>query len=652
MTETAPEILWRPDREQLESSNLTRFMKRLGWGAADTYDELWRWSVAHPAEFWTHLWEYAGVIAEGSCQPALEHGASMHETQWFPNAKLNYAENLLRERPRNSEALVFRAEGMFESRMTFGELCDRVSLVAQAMRAQGVEAGDRVAAVLPNCPEAIIAMLATASIGAVWSSCSPDFGVNAIVDRFGQIEPKLLFVASGYYYNSKWFCLQTANVELCQKLSTLKCVITANVFDTPMREEDEGKILSWSSFVRGFSARPIEFTRVPLSHPLFIMYSSGTTSKPKCIVHGHGALLQHLKEHQLHTDIRPGDRVFYYTTCGWMMWNWLVSALASRAVLMLYDGSPFAPSPTVLFDYVDAERISHLGVSAKYIDACENNRLKPRTSHKLDSIRVILSTGSVLSPASYDYVYRDIKENVCLSSISGGTDIISCFALGSVNLPVYKGELQCRGLGMDVAVYSPEGKELIGEKGELVCKSPFPSQPIGFWGDHNDTKYREAYFSVYPEVWCQGDFVELTSRGSLIFYGRSDAVLNPGGVRIGTAEIYRQVDSMPEVLESLAVGQEWKNDVRVILFVTLNEGIRLEPGLVQKIRQGIRTNASPRHVPAKVIQVADIPRTRNGKIAELAVKKVIHGEAIDNTEALANPESLALYRNLIELQHD
>lgn len=651
MTEAAPEMLWSPDGERLTDSSLNRFIERVGLDKS-TYDALWQWSVEEPAEFWKHLWDQAGVIAEGSCQPVLERGASMREARWFPNAKLNYAENLLRERPRDSEALVFRAEAKFQTRMTFGELYDQVSELAQALRAAGVGEGDRVAAVLPNCPQAIVAMLATTSIGAVWSSCSPDFGVTAIVDRFGQIEPKVLFVSEGYYYNNKWFSLQEANRELHEQLATLTCVVAANVFDTPTQTEEGGKVVTWSSFTSELTAAPIAFARVPLSHPLFIMYSSGTTSKPKCIVHGHGVLLQHLKEHQLHSDIRPGDRLFYYTTCGWMMWNWLVSALASRAALMLYDGSPFAPGPAVLFDYVDDEKITHFGVSAKYIDACENAGLKPRESHKLESLRVILSTGSVLTPASFDYVYRDVKDDVCLSSISGGTDILSCFALGNVNLPVYKGELQCRGLGMDVAVYDPEGKELVGEKGELVCKSPFPSQPVGFWGDEKDTLYRKAYFSTYPDVWCQGDFVELTSRGTMIFYGRSDAVLNPGGVRIGTAEIYRQVDSMPEVLESLAVGQDWKNDVRVVLFVKLKEGLTLDQDLIKRVKLRIRNNASPRHVPAKVIQVEDIPRTRNGKIAELSVKKVIHGEPIDNKEALANPESLVLYQNLAELQQD
>lgn len=646
-------ILWEPSADRVKQSNLTAFAQRFHAEALpNRYEALWQWTIEHPSEFWRSLAGFADLIAEGDFEPGVIDGDIMPSAKWFPETRLNYAENLLRNRPLDEEVIVFQSEDKASERLDYKTLCDQVSVVAQALESAGVGKGDRVAAVMPNCPQTVIAMLATVSLGAIWSSCSPDFGVAGIVDRFAQIEPKVLFLIQTYYYNGKKIDLSDNNRQLSQLLSPGRIVISSFTGDSPDDDGDTERIKTWDGFIGDFLPQTIAFRRVAFNHPLFIMYSSGTTSKPKCIVHGHGGtLLQHLKEHQLHADIKPGDRLFYYTTCGWMMWNWLVSALASRASIMLYDGSPFAPSADVLFNYIDREKITHFGVSAKYIDACQKEGLNPASSHDLSSLKTILSTGSVLGPASFDYAYTQVKQDVCLSSISGGTDILGCFALGNPWLPVHRGELQCRGLGMDVSVYNEEGDPVVGIKGELVCRSPFPSQPLGFWGDESGQKYHEAYFSRFDNVWCQGDYVELTERNTMIFYGRSDAVLNPGGVRIGTAEIYRQVETIPDVLESIAIGQEWENDVRVVLFVRLRDGLKLDEELIQLIKSTIRRNASPRHTPAKVIQVPDIPRTMSGKLVELAVKKVIHGESVSNRDAFANPESLAFYKNIPELMH-
>ena len=651
MTERV-DMLWEPSQERIEQSNLTAFAQSFQARVLPTdYESLWQWSVDRPNEFWRALAQFTDLIAEGDLEPGIIDGRTMLDAQWFPNTKLNYAENLLRSRPWDEEVIVFQAEDKAGVRLDYKTLCDQVSVVAQALANAGVGEGDRVAAVMPNCPQTIIAMLATTSLGAIWSSCSPDFGVAGIVDRFAQIEPKVLFLIQEYYYNGKKIDLSAKNHSLSQHLSPEKIVVSSITGSASRDFEDAARTSSWDYFIEGLLPGAIAFRRVAFSHPLFIMYSSGTTSKPKCIVHGHGGtLLQHLKEHQLHTDLKPGDRLFYYTTCGWMMWNWLVSALASRAAILLYDGSPFFPNAQVLFDYIDREKITHFGVSAKFIDACQKEGLDPATSHDLGSLQTILSTGSVLGPASFAYVYTHIKQDLCLSSISGGTDILGCFALGNPWLPVYRGELQCRGLGMDVAVYDDNGRLIKGSKGELVCLRPFPSQPLGFWGDISGEKYYEAYFSRIENVWCQGDYVELTERNTMVFYGRSDAVLNPGGVRIGTAEIYRQVETIPQVLESIAIGQEWDNDVRVVLFVRLRDGFKLDNDLVSLIKTTIRHNASPRHMPAMVIQVPDIPRTMSGKLVELAVKKVIHDEPVTNRDAFANPESLEFYKNIPELK--
>jgi acetoacetyl-CoA synthetase len=502
---------------------------------------------------------------------------------------------------------------------------------------------------MPNIPETVIAMLAATSMGAVWSSCSPDFGVQGVVDRFSQIKPRVLFTADGYFYNGR-ICDSLARVpEIVARVPSIDTVVVVPYTGNRTDEIDRG--VGYPDFVQPFAPRDIEFARLPFDHPLYIMYSSGTTGPPKCIVHGAGGtLIQHLKEHLLHVDVQPGDRLFYFTTCGWMMWNWLVSGLAAGATLLLYDGSPFFPDGHALFDFADQEGMTVFGTSAKYIDGVRKAGLSPRETHELASVRTILSTGSPLVPESFDFVYQHIKDDVCLSSISGGTDIISCFVLGNPHLPVWRGEIQCRGLGMRVEVFDDAGRSVLGDKGELVCTAPFPAMPVGFWDDPNDERYRAAYFERYPGVWCHGDYVELTGRGTLIVYGRSDAVLNPGGVRIGTAEIYRQVEQLDPIVESLVIGQDWMGDVRVILFVKLREGLNLDPDLAQTIRARIRANASPRHVPARIVAVTDIPRTRSGKIVELAVRDVVHGRPVKNREALANPEALELFANCPELR--
>jgi len=575
---------------------------------------------------------------------------------------LNYAQNLLRRRD-DEDALVFWDEDRVQRRLSHRALHAEVSRFAQALAAAGVGQGDRDAGYLPNLPEAIIAMLATAALGAIWSSASPDFGVQGVLDRFGQIEPKVLVCVDGYWYNGKAVDCMTKNAEVAAQMPSLLRTVVVPYLDDTVDVAAVPRGVCHADFVAPFTAGEIAFAPLPFDHPLFIMFSSGTTGVPKCIVHCHGgALLQHLKEHQLHGDVKPGDRLFYYTTCGWMMWNWLASGLASQATLLLYDGSPFAAGASgvpgsILFDYADAERMTHFGTSAKFIDAIAKAGLRPRETHRLTQVRAIFSTGSPLAPESFDYVYRDLKPDVLLASISGGTDILSCFALGCPILPVYRGELQCRGLGMAVDVYDEAGRPIPagrGERGELVCTRPFPAMPVGFWNDPDGAKYHAAYFATFDNVWCHGDFVELTAHDGLIIHGRSDAVLNPGGVRIGTAEIYRQVEQLPEIVESLVIGQDWPpqtgGDVRVVLFVKLREGVTLDAALVERIRQQIRRNTTPRHVPAKVLQVADIPRTKSGKIVELAVRNVVHGRPVKNVEALANPEALEYFRDRSELQ--
>jgi acetoacetyl-CoA synthetase len=574
----------------------------------------------------------------------------MPGAQWFPEARLNFADNLLKQRD-DSEALVFWGENGTRKRLTHKELFQETARCAEALRAAGIAAGDRVAAYLPNIPEAVIVMLAAASLGAVFSSCSPDFGVQGVVDRFGQTEPKILFVADGYWYNGKPISILEKDAEVVSKLPSVARVIVVPFLGF-ITDNHEIPAQSWAEFLEPFrAASNIEFTRLPFHHPLFVLYSSGTTGVPKCLVHSAGGtLLQLLKEHQLHGDVKRGSRLFFFTTCGWMMWNWLMTGLASGATIMLYDGSPLARKGTLLFDYIEREQITHFGVSARFIDAIAKKGLSPTTTHDLSTLRTVFSTGSPLSPESFDYVYRHIKADVQLASISGGTDIISAFVLGNPLLPVRRGEIQCRGLGMAVDVFDEQGQAVRGEKGELVCTKPFPSMPLGFWNDAQGAKYCAAYFDKFPGVWVHGDYAEITAHDGIIIYGRSDATLNPGGVRIGTAEIYRQVEQLPEVLESLVIGQEWENDTRIVLFVKLQPGVALDDNLKCRIKEEIRQNATPRHVPAVIIAVEDIPRTKSGKIVELAVRETVHNRPVKNLEALANPESLEYFTNLDELR--
>jgi acetoacetyl-CoA synthetase len=660
---TTNALLWRPSAERVARANITEFTRRyvVPPGALlPDYATLWRWSNDEREAFWRSVWDYADLKGARGERTLVDPGR-MPGAKWFPDASLNFAENLLTRRAADDagDALVFRGEDKARRRVSHAELVASTSRVAAALKAQGIEPGDRIAAYLPNMPEAIIAMLGATSLGAIWSSCSPDFGVRGVLDRFGQIEPRVLFTVDGYWYNGKALPIAEKVAEIVAMLPSIERVVVVPYLEaTGERQLAAVSIrdaVGWDDFLAGHPAAPIDYARLPFDHPLYILYSSGTTGVPKCIVHGAGGtLLQHVKEHLLHGDLKAGDRLFYFTTCGWMMWNWLVSGLAAGATLVLYDGSPFIDRGKALWDLAEAERVTHFGTSAKYIDHAKKIGVVPRKDYALRHLRTLFSTGSPLAPESFDYVYQCIKEDLCLSSISGGTDIVSCFALGCPMLPVWRGELQCRGLGMDVDVFDEQGKPVRGEKGELVCKAPAPSMPIGFWNDPDDAKYRAAYFERFPGVWCHGDYVELTARETMIFYGRSDATLNPGGVRIGTAEIYRQVEQLPEVIESLVIGQDWPpgevGDVRVILFVRLKDGVVLDQALTERIRQHIRTNTTPRHVPSKVVQVSDIPRTKSNKIVELAVRNVVHGLPVRNLDALANPEALEQFRDREELK--
>ncbi|MDX9945650.1 MAG: acetoacetate--CoA ligase [Azonexus sp.] len=648
--------LWQPNPATVGDTRMAQFMQATGQGR---YSDLWQWSVDQPEAFWREIWKFCAAVGDPG-DVVLEAGDQMPGARWFPQAKLNYAENLLQRRD-DGEALVFWGEDKVKRRMSYAELYAEVARFQSFLRAAGVGEGDRVAGYLPNLPETLVAMLATTALGAIWSSASPDFGVQGVLDRFGQIEPKVLVCVDGYWYNGKPVDCLAKNAEVVARMPTLvKTVVVPYLDPAPALAGIPGAVC-WTALADENPASAavdrntaVIFQRVPFAHPLFIMFSSGTTGVPKCIVHCHGGvLLQHLKEHMLHSDVRSGDRLFYFTTCGWMMWNWLVSGLAAGATLLLYDGSPFASRGTVLFDYAAAEKMTHFGTSAKFIDAAAKLGLTPGKTHDLSALRAMFSTGSPLSPEGFDWVYREIKQDLLLASISGGTDIISCFVLGNPVLPVYRGEIQCRGLGMAVDVFDENGKPVRSEKGELVCRKPFPVMPVGFWNDPDGAKYRAAYFERFDNIWCHGDFSELTAHDGMIIYGRSDATLNPGGVRIGTAEIYRQVEQLPEVLESLVIGQDWppgrNDDVRVVLFVKLAEGKNLDIALVDRIRQQIKANTTPRHVPAKVVQVQDIPRTKSGKIVELAVRNVVHNQPVKNVEALANPEALDFFRDRVEL---
>jgi len=652
----SPEKLWEPSERAIEEAQLTQFARQVVRKRRlelNSYPEFYRWSVDRPEEFWSDLWDYGGVIASRKGSVVLVDGDKMPGARWFPEARLNFAENLMRRGDRG-DAFVFWDESGAKRRVSYAELYSDVSRAAQALAALGLRAGDRVAAFIPNIPEAGMLALAALSQGMVWASCSPDFGVDGVLERFGQIEPKVLFCADGYRYNGEAHGSLERVREIAEKLPTVRKVVVVPHLDPTLDVSDVPKAVVLGEWLRRYTPGNIAFAQLPFDHPVYILFTSGTTGKPKCIVHGAGGtLLQALKMYKLQFDLRPGDRYFYFCTTNWVVWNLLFAGIAAEASVMLYDGSPFAKNGRILFDYAEKERITHFGASAKFIDAIAKRGLRPRDTHDLPALRMILSTGSPLAPEAFDYVYGSIKGDVCLSSISGGTDIIGTFADANAVLPVYRGELQCRSLGMAVEVFDEAGNSIVGKKGELVCTRPFPSMPLGFWNDPGDERYRAAYFAKYPNVWCHGDWSELTERGTMLVYGRSDATLNPGGVRIGTAEIYRVVERIDEVEEAVAIGQLWPpeqpTDTRVVLFVKLRGPHTLEDHLEERIRHEIRRRASPRHVPARIVQVADIPRTKNGKVVELAVKAVVHGMPVANTDALANPEALEFFRDLPEL---
>ncbi|QOY85935.1 acetoacetate--CoA ligase [Paludibaculum fermentans] len=634
-------MIWRPSMRRVAQTNLDRFMA----GHRD-YDSLWRWSVENRDEFWTAIWRFCGVKASHPYTAVTEPAEGVHQVTWFPGARLNFAENLLRYNDDSPAIIAWNESGRLRT-FTHHELHQQVSRVAQALYASGVRTGDRVAAWLPNIPETVIAMLATASLGAIWSSCSPDFGVQGVLDRFSQIEPKVLIAADGVQYNGKRLDTLGRLAEIAKGLPTLKLTIVVTLDDLHPDLSAIPHAIRWQDEILFYPPKPLTFAQLPFEHPLYILFSSGTTGLPKCMVHGAGGtLVQHLKEHVLHTDVKPNDRVFYHTTCGWMMWNWLVGVLATGACIVLYDGSPVYPRQDVLWDMAAASRVTIFGTSAKYLMLMQKAGSSPRSTHDLSALRTVLSTGSPLPFESWEYIYSHVHPDIQVSSISGGTDIVSCFALGNPVGPVYRGEIQVRGLGMHVEVFNQEGQPVIGEKGELVCHPPFPSMPLYFWNDPGEAKYRAAYFERFPGVWCHGDWAEITPRGGVIISGRSDTTLNPGGVRIGTAEIYRQVELVDEVLESLVIGLPIDNDVEIALFVKLRPGVELTPDLKDRLCRQIRTGASPHHVPRHIFPVSDLPRTVSGKLSEVAVRETIQGRPVKNTSALANPECLVNFISL------
>jgi acetoacetyl-CoA synthetase len=628
------EPLWTPSPDRIACANLTRF------GKGRPYSELYDWSVTQPLEFWSAMWDFGRVIGSKGSRIAIDMDR-MPGARFFPDATLNFAENVLRHGDDSiaddGPAIIFRTEQSPTGTMSWRELRAGAAAFAAALRASGIQPGDRVAAYLANTAEAMVAVLGTAAVGAVWSSCSPDFGVQGVLDRFGQIAPRVLIAADSYAYGGKTFDQRAKITDVLKQLPTVERAIVGAA--------------GWEEFVGPHRGAPPAYAQLPFHHPLYILYSSGTTGVPKCIVHGAGGtLLQHLKEHQLHCDIRAGDRVFYFTTLGWMMWNWLVTVPASGATILLYDGSPFYPDGHTLFTFADETGMTLFGTSARFIDAAAKAGLRPSETHGLASVRTMTSTGSPLAPEGFDFVYDRVKRDIHLASVSGGTDIVGCFVGGNPIGPVWRGEIQCRELGMKVEVWDDQGRPVRQRKGELVCTMPFPSMPLGFWNDPDGRKYNAAYFERFPGVWTHGDYCEITEHDGVIIYGRSDAVLNPGGVRIGTSEIYRQVEQLPDVLESVAIGQQWEGDERIVLFVRLRDGLSLDDALRDRIRMHIRRNATPRHVPARIVQVSEIPRTKSGKIVELAVRDVVHGRNIKNREALANPEALDQFRDRVELQ--
>jgi acetoacetyl-CoA synthetase len=649
------ELLWKPTDEQIKKSNMHRFMKFINQTYNQNikeYASLYGWSIEHISDFWAAFWDFADIIHSKGYDQVIDGPKKMPGARWFPGAELNFAENLLRYRDERV-ALIFKGEGQPSTRLTYAQLYDEVARLAKALKDLGIRPGDRVVGFMPNMPASMIAMLAATSMGATWSSCSPDFGIKGVLDRFGQIKPRVLFTANGYFFKGKALDSLERISNILKELPSIEKVVVVPYTEQEPNISAVANAVHYQDFRSSESGLEIEFKQLPFEHPLYIMYSSGTTGLPKCMVQSAGGILvHHLKELMLHTDLKREDTIFYFTTCGWMMWNWLTSSLAVGASLVLYDGNPFHPHPGALWEMAQNEKISVFGTSAGYIAALQSAGVKPGKSYDLKSIRAVLSTGSPLSIEGFEFIYAEVKSDLQLASISGGTDLNGCFALGNPVLPVYAGELQCRGLAMDVRAFDPLGNELIDQQGELVCCKPFPSMPIYFWDDPDGSKYHNAYFDVFPNVWRHGDFITVTRRGGVVMHGRSDATLNPGGVRIGTAEIYRQLEQMAEIDDSVVVGQDWKNDVRVILFVKLAEGVELTAELKNKIKQTIRTNASPRHVPAKIISVPDIPYTLNMKKVELAVKKVIQGQAVLNKDALSNPQALDYYADIKDLNED
>jgi acetoacetyl-CoA synthetase len=648
--------LWQPSKKRIENTNMFRFMNYINDRFKTnfkSYDPLWEWSISNIGDFWEAIWDFMEIKHSKPYDKVLVDGDKMPGAKWFVGAELNFAENLLRYADQDKPAIIFKGEAQDPIFVSYPELYDKVARLAKSMRQMGVKKGDRVTGFMPNMPETIMAMLAATSIGALWSSCSPDFGIKGVLDRFGQIEPKLLFTANGYSYNGKKFDSLGRIADIIKELPSIEKIVVVPYTEENADISGVRDAVHFRDFLAKEDNLTIEFEQVPFDHPLYIMYSSGTTGLPKCMVQSVGGILvHHFKELMLHTDLKPEDRIFYFTTCGWMMWNWLTSSLGLGATAILFDGSPFYPDPGAIFQLAQDVKMSIFGTSARYIAAVENAGVKPKDKYDLSPLKAMLSTGSPLAEEGFDYVYRDIKEDLCLSSISGGTDINGCFALGNPMGPVYRGELQCRGLAMDVRAFDENGKPVVGQKGELVCVKPFPSMPIHFWKDDDESKYHKAYFDVYPNIWRHGDFIEVTDHNGVVIYGRSDATLNPGGVRIGTAEIYSIVEGMEEIDDSIVVGQEWKGDVRVLLFVKMNKGHTLTDELKDRIVKSIRTNTTPRHVPAKIIAIDDIPYTINLKKVELAVRNVIHGKPVLNKDALGNPQALDLYENISELNED
>ena len=648
-------LLWKPSTDRIQNTNMYRFMNVINDRYHHNFSEyahLHTWSVENIAAFWETMWEFADIIASKPYDQVIDDVTKMPGAHWFSGARLNFAENLLRFRDART-ALIFKGEDRPPTRMTYAELYDEVARVACSLKACGVRPGDRVVGFMPNMPATIVAMLAATSMGATWSSCSPDFGIKGVLDRFGQIKPKVLFTADGYFFKGRKIDSLQRIADILKQLSSIEKVVVVPYTEDKADISRVPNAVHYQDFRSSESCLEIEFKQLPFDHPLYIMYSSGTTGLPKCMVQSAGGILiHHLKELMLHTDLKREDTIFYFTTCGWMMWNWLVSSLAVGATLVLFDGNPFHPHPGALWEMAQDEKLTVFGTSAGYISALINAGVRPAKTYDLTALRAVLSTGSPLSIENFEFVYNEVKSDLQLASISGGTDINGCFALGNPMGPVYAGELQCRGLAMDVKAFDELGNEVIEHQGELVCCKPFPSMPIYFWDDPDGSKYKNAYFDIYPDIWRHGDFIIVSEHGGVVMLGRSDATLNPGGVRIGTAEIYRQLEQLPEIEDSVVVGQNWKNDVRVILFVKLAAGNELDDALKAKIRETIRTNASPRHVPAKILSAPEVPYTLNMKKVELAVKKIIEGQPVRNRDALGNPGALDYYANLKELQED